>query len=490
MLVLILDPATTLTAVFSDADADALASFAPAPQAIGTCVADCAALMAVDPQIVTDCQAALAGATIGPRDVCLHNAARVTRRLIVQAGDDAPKTIMVAYTHPSDVNAPAQARQIEDPAKTKISKLADDVLRRSAAINATEDGLGLSNAAGIMIDANPALARIFGCDDVTSLLGRRWDALFMPSFAQELHNVALPMLATSGKWRGSCTIPALDGQMREVDIKLTALHGDIVIWIVHDNTERNALNRQLLGLREQIERAQRQEIVNLIAAGFTHDLTNLVALISHLSEPAMRDHFRTNRDVLDEIHCAARQMVALLEPIKHLGRRHATTARLDLAELITEAASILHIAAPNGLRIQTAIDATDLHVQGDKMQVMQVLLNLGLNAREAVGDGAQTITLALTQADALPDDAKLETGLIPAAPFALLSVTDTGPGIDRATRTKIWEPYFTTKTVSGTGLGLFVVADIVRAAGGGIALKTRHAEGTTFYIALPLAQET
>ena len=83
---------------------------------------------------------------------------------------------------------------------------------------------------------------------------------------------------------------------------------------------------------------------------------------------------------------------------------------------------------------------------------------------------------------------KLETGVIPPAPFALFAITDTGPGMNAATRAKIWEPYFTTKTLSGSGLGLFVVADIVRGVGGGIALTTAPGKGTTFYIAWPLDQ--
>ena len=103
-------------------------------------------------------------------------------------------------------------------------------------------------------------------------------------------------------------------------------------------------------------------------------------------------------------------------------------------------------------------------------------------------DGLQTIDLSLGLAETLPPDATLETGVIPDAPFALFTIKDSGSGIPPAVRARIWEPFFTTKKLRGTGLGLFVVADIVRSAGGGIALRTAEGQGTSFFIAWPLSR--
>lgn len=371
---------------------------------------------------------------------------------------------------------------------TAQHQLQTDLLRRDAAITATSDGICITDDTGLIVDANPAMLRLLGHHSPQDVVGRAWSTLFSPGSAKELHDIVRDTLRRHGEWQGEALIHDQQGNDLEVELTLTETPDHSVIWMCRDVGARNEAARQLLAMRDNVQRAQRQESINLIAAGLTHDLTNLVALISHLSDSAMPGDFAEPALVLEEIHAAARQMVALLEPIKALGRRQACREAIDLAALLSEAAGILHIGAPRGLQIDTHVAQDALHVWADRMQLMQVLLNLGLNAREAVGLGAQTITLSLSRATAMPKGAKLETGVIPPAPFALFAVADTGPGMDAATRAKIWEPYFTTKTLSGTGLGLFVVADIVRAAGGGIALDTAAGHGTTFYIAWPLDQ--
>lgn len=363
-----------------------------------------------------------------------------------------------------------------------------ELRRRDAAITATGDGLCITDTSGIIVDTNPALLRMLGNPTRAEVVGAAWTSLFMPGSARKLRETALNALHSVGVWHGPALLRRQDGSDLEVDLSLTEMQDHAVIWICRDVTARNRNARQLLAMRDHIQRMQRQETVNLIAAGLTHDLTNLVALIAHLSDPDARKHRAQTDDVLDEIQSAARQMVGLLEPIKRLGRRTSQRAVIDLAALLTEAASIIRLAAADELLVRTKITDGALKVTGDRMQLMQVLLNLGLNAREAIGEGAQTITLSLSRATALPEGAKLETGVIPTAPFALFAVSDTGPGIDSATRARIWEPYFTTKTLTGSGLGLFVVADIVRTAGGGIGLVTAPDKGTTFFIAWPLDQ--
>ena len=364
--------------------------------------------------------------------------------------------------------------------------LETEVIRRDAAITATGDGLYITDEKGLIVDANPALTHMLGHAMPRDVLGTIWTSLFASESLTHLYEFGLDMLHQRGTWQGEAVMQRKDGTALEVELSLTEMPDQSVIWICRDVTARNETTRQMLAMRDNVQRAQRKESVNLIAAGFTHDLTNLVALVSHLSDPATRGQFDKEFDVIAEIHAAARQMVALLDPIRQLGRRQVQRCEIDLGALLEEAVGILRIAAPRDLRIKSKIADHELRVVADRMQLMQVLLNLGLNAREAVGDGAQSITLSLTRAVSIPEGAKLETVVIPTAPFALFAIADTGPGMDLATRAKIWEPYFTTKTLSGTGLGLFVVADIVRGAGGGIALSTSAGAGTTFYIAWPL----
>jgi signal transduction histidine kinase len=123
------------------------------------------------------------------------------------------------------------------------------------------------------------------------------------------------------------------------------------------------------------------------------------------------------------------------------------------------------------------------------MQFMQVLLNLGLNARDALDDGPHTIAFEVTLGKKLPALARLEVGCIPNVRHAIIRVEDTGSGISPEIRSRLWEPYFTTKQARGTGLGLAVIAEIVRDAGGGIALESVPGVGSAFYVAWPLIQK-
>lgn len=357
----------------------------------------------------------------------------------------------------------------------------------AAAIKAASDGVTITDADGMILAANPAAAHMLGYRDPCVLIGRIWTDFLTPNAVATIRHHVRETLYPKGTWLGPANALRADGSLLEQELSLTKMPDGRIVCISRDVGARNAIERDRLDLRETVNRAHRQEIVNLLAAGLTHDLSNLVTLISHLSDPMLKGFTQDKPAVMEEIHGAARQMVALLEPIRHLGRRQPKRESTDLGALLTEAAGILHLGAPNDLAVLTHVPKDPITAKVDPMELMQVLLNLGLNARDALGHGPQQIDLILNLAHALPPEAKLETGVVPDAPFALFSISDTGPGIPPNVRARIWEPFFTTKKLRGTGLGLFVVADIVRAAGGAIALTTEQGKGTTFFIAWPLS---
>ena len=361
-----------------------------------------------------------------------------------------------------------------------------DLSLRGVAITAANDGIIITDTDGIIRDANPAATKMLGHDDPRHLIGKSWQEGFTPQTVAILTQHMRTTVASQGTWLGDAMALNAAGAVVEQELSLTMMPDGRMVWITRDVRARNALARERLQLREAVNRAQRQEIINLLAAGLTHDFSNLTALISHLSDPAARGLAQNGPAVMDEIHAAARQMVSLLEPIGALGRRVSQRISTDLADLVSEAAGILHLGAPPDLAVHTRLPSDPVVAELDPMQVMQVLLNLGLNARDALGDGPQRIELALSLADGLPRDAELQTGRIPDPPFALITISDSGSGIPPHLHSKIWEPFFTTKKLRGTGLGLFVVADIVRSAGGAIAMTSQIDSGTAFHIAWPL----
>jgi PAS domain S-box-containing protein len=364
--------------------------------------------------------------------------------------------------------------------------LETELALRAAAISATEEGITITDAAGTILYTNPAHAAMFGHDDPKSLIGQPWHTLYSTQVAAGLAAEAFPTLRDQGYWTGQAEALRADGGTFEQELSLTEMPDGKIICVNRDVSTRNAIVRERLQIRDRIELAQRHEIINLLAAGLTHDLTNLIALIAHYSDPVLEEAGFERHHILKTIHAAARQAAGLLEPLGFLDTEKREIEQIDLANLLNEATGILKLGASHNLKIKVDFPDEPIITTVDPLKLMQVLLNLGLNGRDALGDGEQEISLSLSLSEAIPQTADLEVGEIPDEPFALFSISDTGSGIMPEVRDRLWEPYFTTKGNMGTGLGLPVIAEIVRETGGAIALETAPGDGTTFYVAWPL----
>lgn len=364
--------------------------------------------------------------------------------------------------------------------------LETELAMRAAAITATEDGITITDEAGTILYTNPAHAAMFGHDDPESLIGQPWHSLYAAQVAAKLAAEAFPRLRDQGYWAGQAEALRRDGGTFEQELSLTEMPDGKIICVNRDVSTRNAIVRERLQIRDRIELAQRQEIINLLAAGLTHDLTNLIALIAHYSDPVLEEAGLERHHILKTIHAAARQAAGLLEPLGFLDTEKREIEQIDLANLLNEATGILKLGASHNLKIKVDFPDEPIITTVDPLKLMQVLLNLGLNGRDALGDGEQEISLSLSLSDAIPQTANLEVGAIPDKTFALFSISDTGTGIMPEVRDRLWEPYFTTKGNMGTGLGLPVIAEIVRETGGAIALETTPGVGTSFYVAWPV----
>ncbi len=370
---------------------------------------------------------------------------------------------------------------------SRQKRLEAELVVQSAAINATEEGITITDEAGMIIYTNPAHAAMFGYEDPVSLTGQPWQNLYSPQVAAMLAAEALPALRDQERWSGQVEALRADGGTFEQELSMTEMPDGKIICINRDVSARNAIERERIQIRDRVELAQRQEIVNLLSAGLSHDLANLIAIISHISDPALEEAGVMLPQALQNIHVIARQAISLLEPIRSIGIKNREAQEADLADLLNEAANILKLGTPRYVKIMVDLPDKPIIASVDPLKLMQVLLNLGLNARDALNDGEQNIALSLSYTDTVPPTAALEVGEIPEQPYALFWISDTGTGITPDVRSRLWEPHFTTKGNMGTGLGLPVIAEIVREAGGAIALETTPHVGTTFYVAWPLS---
>jgi hypothetical protein len=253
-----------------------------------------------------------------------------------------------------------------------------------------------------------------------------------------------------------------------------------VMVLANDVTERRRLE-------EQFRQTQRMEAVGQLAGGVAHDFNNLLTVITGYCEllfHSLTDRIPDLRRV-QEIHRAAARAASLTRQLLVFSRKQVLEPQvLDLDEVVQGMVPMLSRLL--GERIHLNIPRALLlgHVKADAGQVEQVVMNLAINARDAMPDGGTiTIVLADVELDAAPrgGDAALRSG-----PHVMLAVSDTGCGMDAATRVRIFEPFFTTKEVGkGTGLGLATVYGIVQQSDGAIQVESDPGRGATFRIYLP-----
>ena len=254
----------------------------------------------------------------------------------------------------------------------------------------------------------------------------------------------------------------------------------LVLGFVTDVTEQKRLEAQLL-------QAQKMEAVGQLAGGVAHDFNNLLSVITGYSEMLLDEMGPNDPRVprLTEIRRAAERAASLTRQLLAFSRKQVLQPRiLDLNSIVTDTEKMLRRLIGENIDLVTVRGAALGRVRADPGQLEQIIMNLTVNARDAMPQGGRlTIETANREIDAAytRDHPGAQTGS-----FVMLSVADTGSGMDRATQARIFEPFFTTKEAGrGTGLGLSTVYGIVKQSGGYIEVDSEPGRGTTFRVLLP-----
>ncbi len=292
-----------------------------------------------------------------------------------------------------------------------------------------------------------------------------------------------------GEWRGEVPFSTPDGRRLIVDLVMSLIRDDdgrprARLTIGTDVTEKKKLEEQFL-------RAQRLESLGMLSAGIAHDLNNVLAPIL-MAAPLLRAHASHPADLrmLDTMEKSAERGAALVRQI--LTFSHGTSggkSLLPARPLLLDALGIIEHTFPKSIALVREM-ADDLWpIQANPTQIHQVLLNLCVNARDAMPAGGTLRVTALNRRLGEKEAAQLPGGR--AGEFVVVQVADTGTGIPAKILPRIWEPFFTTKSADrGTGLGLSTVRGIVENQQGFIELQTEAGRGTTFSVYLPAARET
>jgi two-component system, cell cycle sensor histidine kinase and response regulator CckA len=362
---------------------------------------------------------------------------------------------------------------------------AEEALRESrsllqAVADGTPDALFLKDREGTYLLINEAGARALG-HTVEEVIGAR-DADLMPAEAAAELEETDRRVMESGQTRvsedrvGERTFLATKAPYRAEDGEVVG-----VLGVAHDITERRRLE-------EELQHAHKMEAVGRLAGGVAHDFNNVLTVIRGFSDLA-REQLAVGGDIagsLHEVTRATERGTALTQPLLSLSRRApVVTEPVDLNAVVADMDTLLRRVIGEDLRLVTVFGASPGVVRANRSQLEQVILNLAINARDAMPSGGK---LTIETADASVDaEAADELGVVP-GPHVMLRVCDTGAGMDAETRARVFEPFFTTKPAGhGTGLGLATVHGVVSQSGGHIAVRSSPDAGTTFVIHLPAA---
>ena len=332
-------------------------------------------------------------------------------------------------------------------------------------------GIGRCRQDGRFTSANPALVRMLGYGSETELAQAPAPC---PTVPRALLGTGEQARAVEVEWLRK------DGKPMQVRLTARPVVGNSGVIegaevMAEDVTERRALE-------ERLQLAQKMEAVGQLAGGIAHDFNNFITgitLCTNVLARGLPDSDPRRRQV-EEIDLAATRASLLTQRLLAFARRQVVQPRvLDLNTVVTGLAKLLRPLLGANIKLVTSLSPEPCNVHADGGQMEQVILNLTVNARDAMpGGGAVTIETKRTPPPG-PDQ--------PGGTWVSLTVSDTGVGMDQATQARMFEPFFTTKELGhGTGLGLSTVYGIVTQAGGQVRVDSAPGQGSRFTVLLPL----
>jgi two-component system cell cycle sensor histidine kinase/response regulator CckA len=291
-----------------------------------------------------------------------------------------------------------------------------------------------------------------------------------------------------------------DGELRNTEIRVKRKDGRELYLLVNARAVRNAAGdlsyegtvvdiTERKQLEEQLVQARKMEAIGRLAGGVAHDFNNLLTIILGYAEILHESLSRpVDRHQLESITAAASSAADLTRQLLAFSRKQILAPQtLDLNAIVTKTLAMLRRVLGENIVVETSLVPRLDPVLADPGQLEQVIVNLCVNARDAMPGGGR-LTIATANVDLNAADTSLIEGLAP-GPHVRLSVGDTGAGMDSALQARIFEPFFSTKEPSkGTGLGLATVYGIVRQSGGSVSVQSQPGAGTTFTIYLPRAE--
>ena len=347
---------------------------------------------------------------------------------------------------------------------------------------------------GRFTNANRALARIFGYR-LDEFIGRKASDFMKPEFKEAFDTTYLEGIKKEGHYEGVSSYFTKGGRKIYLEYRSNLIEPEegepFISGIARDVTDRILAEREVKRLQSQMLQAQKMEAIGTLAGGIAHDFNNLLQAILGYTQILIMPKEDSDPDVpsLRQIEKAANRASELTQQLLTFSRKVESKPRpVSLNQEVRQVEKLLKRTIPKMIEIELRLEEDLETISADPAQLEQVIMNLGVNARDAMPEGGK---LLIETESALMDEAYCRDHLgARAGKYVLLTISDTGLGMDKKTLEHIFDPFFTTKEVGkGTGLGLAMVYGIVKSHRGYIMCYSEPGEGTAFKIYFPVTEE-
>jgi len=375
---------------------------------------------------------------------------------------------------------------IEDIAERKQAEEA--LVRLATAVEQAAESIVITDTDGTIQYVNPAFERTTGYAR-DEIIGQNPRLLKSEKEDSALYDDLWETIKRGDVWTGHFTNRKKDGTLYEEEATISPVRdtsGNVVNFVA---VKRDVTKE--VGLETQLMQAQKMEAVGQLAGGIAHDFNNLLTAVIGYSQLTLRnlgDRDPMRADIA-EIEKAGLRAAELTGQLLAFSRKQVFQPKnLALNALVTDLQKMLRRLIGEDIELAAVLDLELGTVKADPGQLQQVIMNLIVNARDAMPEGGK-LTIETANVDLDSDYAAQHFEVIPGA-YCMLAISDNGSGMDEDTRSHIFEPFFTTKGLGrGTGLGLSTVYGIVKQSGGHISVKSDPGHGATFQIYLPRVVE-
>lgn len=381
------------------------------------------------------------------------------------------------------------------PIKEAEKKLRESEQRFKELFNSVSDLIYRQDLEGKFVSVTRAMSEIFGYQ-LDEFIGRKASDFMKPDLRPLFESEYLKAIRTKGHHEGVTAYFAKDGRKIYLEYRSRLIKPPrgtpFISGIARDVTDRILAQRKIKKLEKQVLQAQKMEAIGTLAGGVAHDFNNILQAIFGYTQILLMSKSKDDPDVqnLRQIETAAKRASELTQQLLAFSRKVKSELRpVNLNQEVLQVEKLLRRTIPKMIDIELRL-ADDLQViNADPAQLEQVMMNLCLNARDAMPEGGK---LTIETENVVLDHEYCKEHLgSRTGRYVMLSISDTGHGMDRDTLEHIFEPFFTTKEVGkGTGLGLAMVYGIVKSHEGYITCYSEPGIGTTFKIYLPVIEAT